>query len=283
MLVYIGTYSKRGSKGIYVYNMDPKSGALTSVGDIGGSVDSPSFLALHPGGKFLYAACESGAGSVAAFALDGKTGIPTLLNQQPAQGGATCFVAVDHHGKTVLAANYGGGSVAALPIAPDGKLLPATAAIQHKGPSRVDPQKRQEEPHAHSINPDAKDRFAVAADLGLDKLLVYRLDSAKSTLTPNDPPSVATKPGPTATTTTAARSPKFRRFPPCRKGLWDRTPALKSPCIRPASSCTAPTGATIVSPSSPSTAVRANCRHSDIRRRRVRPRATSASPRPAIS
>lgn len=195
MLVYIGTYSRRGSKGIYVYRMDAKSGTLTPVGDSAGSVENPSFLALHPGGKFLYAACESGGGSVAAFALDATTGLPTLLNQQSAQGSGTCYVSVDHHGKTVMAANYGGGSVTALPIAPDGKLLPATAAIQHKGPSQVDPKKRQQDPHAHSINPDAKDRFAVAADLGLDKLLVYRLDSAKGTLTPNDPPSVATKPG----------------------------------------------------------------------------------------
>lgn len=194
MLVYIGTYSKRGSKGIYVYRMDAKSGVLTAVGDIGGSVENPSFVALHPNGKYLYTACENGGGSVAAFALDAASGIPTLLNQQPAQGNGTCHVSVDHHGRNVLAANYGSGSIVALPIGPDGKLLPATAAIQHTGPSKVNPS-RQEGPHAHSINPDKKDRYAVAADLGLDKLLVYRLDSAKGILTPNDPPSTSTKPG----------------------------------------------------------------------------------------
>ncbi|MES2461725.1 MAG: lactonase family protein [Armatimonadota bacterium] len=194
MLVYIGTYSKRGSKGIYVYRMDAKSGALTRVGDIGGGVENPSFLALHPNGRFLYSACESGGGTVAAFALNPTTGIPTLLNQQSAHGGGTCHVSVDHAGKNVLAANYNTGSIAALPIGPDGKLLPATAAIQHKGGSKADP-KRQEGPHAHSINPDAKDRFAVAVDLGLDKMLVYRFDKAKGTLTPNDPPSTSTKPG----------------------------------------------------------------------------------------
>jgi 6-phosphogluconolactonase len=174
--------------------MDAKSGALTRVGDIGGSVENPSFLALHPNGSFLYAACESGGGAVAAFALDAKTGIPTLLNQQSAKGGGTCHVSVDHHGKNVLAANYGTGSVAALPIGPDGKLLPATASIQHGPGSKANP-KRQEGPHAHSINPDAKDRFAVAVDLGLDKMLVYRFDVARGTLTPNDPPSTSTKPG----------------------------------------------------------------------------------------
>jgi 6-phosphogluconolactonase len=194
MLVYIGTYSKRGSKGIYVYRMDAKSGTLTPVGDIGGSVENPSFLALHPSGRFLYAACESSGGAVAAFALDPVTGIPTLLNQQSAQGNGTCHVSIDHKGKVALAANYGSGSVAALPIEPDGKLLPATAFIQHTGPSRANPS-RQEGPHAHSINADKKDRFAVAADLGLDKLLVYRLDAGKGTLTPNDPPSTSTKPG----------------------------------------------------------------------------------------
>jgi 6-phosphogluconolactonase len=157
-------------------------------------VENPSFLALHPGGRYLYAACESGGGSVAAFAINAKTGIPRLLNQQSAHGGGTCHVSVDHGGKNVLAANYGSGSIAALPIGPDGKLLPATAAIQHQGGSRANP-KRQEGPHAHSINPDRKDRFAVAVDLGLDKMLVYRFDPARGTLTPNDPPSASTKPG----------------------------------------------------------------------------------------
>jgi 6-phosphogluconolactonase len=100
---------------------------------------------------------------------------------------------VDKTGKTVLVANYGGGSVAALPIAADGRLGKATAAIQHKG-SSVN-QQRQSAPHAHSINIDSSNRFAVAADLGLDKLLIYRLDAAKGTLTPNDPPFASVAPG----------------------------------------------------------------------------------------
>lgn len=194
MLVYIGTYSRRGSKGIYVYRLDPKTGVLSLVGDSGGSVGNPSFLALHPKGRFLYAASEAGGGAVAALALDPVTGLPTLLNQQSSQGGGTCFVALDRGGKCVVAANYGGGSVALLPIGGDGKLLPASAFIQHQGASRANPG-RQENPHAHSINVDAKGRFAVAVDLGLDKLLVYRIDPSKGTLTPNDPPGTATKPG----------------------------------------------------------------------------------------
>jgi 6-phosphogluconolactonase len=100
---------------------------------------------------------------------------------------------VDRTGKTVLVANYGGGSVAALPVDADGRLGKATSAIQHSG-SSVDAQ-RQATPHAHSINVDPSNRFAVAADLGLDKLLIYRLDAAKGTLAPNDPPSASVAPG----------------------------------------------------------------------------------------
>jgi 6-phosphogluconolactonase len=191
-LVYTGSYSDAKDEGIQVFSLDLSSGALTRVGGASGA-GNPSFLAIHPGKKFIYAACEAGkTGSVAAFGLDDK-GIPTLLNMQPSEGSGPCFVAVDKAGKNVLAANYGSGSVACIPIGDDGKLGPPSSSVQHKGGSVV--KGRQEGPHAHSINLDAANRFAFAADLGLDKILVYKFDSAKGTLTPNDPPATDVPPG----------------------------------------------------------------------------------------
>jgi 6-phosphogluconolactonase len=162
-------------------------------------VKNPSFLAIHPGTKFLYAVSEVSdaggkpTGAVAAFAIDPKSGKLKLLNQQSSQGAGPCHLNVDRAGKNVLVANYGGGSCAVLPIGADGKLGEATAAIQHKGKS-VNPQ-RQEGPHAHSINLDSANRFAFVADLGLDEVLVYRFDSTKGSLTPNDPPAGKVAPG----------------------------------------------------------------------------------------
>ncbi len=189
--VYVGTYTGGESRGIYLLDLDRDSGALTSRGLVA-ETPSPSFLALHPSGRFLYAVSEVGefhgekTGSVCAFAIDPKTRGLSLLNQQSSRGAGPCHLIVDRAGKTVLVANYGGGSVAALPIKADGGLEPSSAFVQHKGTS-IDPQ-RQEGPHAHSINLDAANKFAVAADLGLDKLLVYRFDPAAGTLKPNDPP-----------------------------------------------------------------------------------------------
>jgi 6-phosphogluconolactonase len=133
------------------------------------------------------------SGGVAAFAVE-KDGALRLLNQEATGGGGTCHVNTDKDGKTVLCANYGGGSVASFPVDKDGKLLPRAAFAQHTGGS-VNPG-RQKEPHAHSINPSPDGRFAVAADLGTDKIYVYKLDKGKGTITPHDPPFVqAPNPG----------------------------------------------------------------------------------------
>lgn len=198
LTVYVGTYTA-GTKslGIYRMDLDLGTGALGTP-RLAGKTVNPSFLALHPGGKFLYAVGEiSGfgkrpAGAVSAFAIDDK-GDLTLLNQQSSEGAGPCHVTVDKAGKYAFCANYGGGSAAALPIGDDGRLGKATGVVQHKG-SSVN-KSRQKEPHAHSINLDAANRFAFVADLGLDKVLVYRFDAAKGTLTPNDPPHAAVKPG----------------------------------------------------------------------------------------
>jgi 6-phosphogluconolactonase len=196
--VYIGTYNGPKSQGIYTCRLDLATGKCTPP-ELAGEVKNPSFLAVHPNKKFLYSVSEiddldgKKTGGVTAFAIDAKTGKLKKLNEQSSEGAGPCHLVVDRSGSTLLVANYGGGSIASLPIHPDGRLGPAASAIQHEGKS-VNPA-RQEAPHAHSINVDPGNRFAVAADLGLDKVLVYRLDPSTSKLSANDPAFAAVKPG----------------------------------------------------------------------------------------
>ena len=198
LLAYFGTYTHGGkSKGIYCYKLDLASGKLTEVGITEG-IKNPSFLAIHPGGNFLYAVSEVSeggkpTGAVTAFKLDRKSGKLTAINHQSSEGAGPCHVSVDKSGKCVLVANYGGGSIASLPLNADGSLKPAASAIQHEG-SSVDPN-RQKGPHAHSINVSPDNRFAFAADLGLDKVLIYKLDPAAGTLTASEPAFGQTPPG----------------------------------------------------------------------------------------
>jgi 6-phosphogluconolactonase len=197
-LVYVGTYTGPKSKGIYAFRLEPASGRCTPIGLVA-EVKNPSFLAIHPSKKFLYAVSEISdldgkpTGGVSAFSLDATSGKLSPLNQQSSKGAGPCHLVVDRSGTTVLVANYGGGSVASLPIGTDGKLGPAASFIQHEGHG-VNPA-RQEKPHAHSINLDLGNHYAMAADLGLDKVLVYRLDPSTSKLTANDPPSASVPPG----------------------------------------------------------------------------------------
>jgi len=197
-LVYIGTYTGPKSQGIYVYKFAAATGKLTPLG-LAGEATNPSFLAIDPSHRYLYAVDEIAnydgkkAGGLSAFSIDPKTGKLTLLNAVPSGGPGPCHVTVDHTGKYVLVANYDVGSVAAFPILADGRLGKATAFLPHTGRS-VDP-KRQEGPHAHSIYVSPDNRFVVSADLGTDQVYVYRFDSTKGTLTPNDPPSAAVPPG----------------------------------------------------------------------------------------
>ncbi len=197
-LAYIGTYTGKNSKGIYVFRFNASTGKLTPLG-LAAESTNPSFLAIHPNHRFLYAAIEVSdyqgqkSGAVAAYSIDRATGKLTLLNQVSAHGAGSCHVMVDKTGRCVLVANYDGGSIAVLPIGADGKLGEASAAIQHHG-SSVNPE-RQQEPHAHCIKPSPDSRFALVADLGLDEVLVYHFDPAKGTLAPNDPPFGKTPPG----------------------------------------------------------------------------------------
>ena len=185
LLVYIGTYTRTEEQGIHWLKLDLGSGELTAVGKLAGQ-KNPSFLAIHPNKKFLYAVNEIGnyngekAGGVSAYAIDSESGALTFLNQQSSKGGAPCHLAVDATGRNILVANYTGGSVASLPIARNGRLRKASAFVQHVGSSVLLP--RQSAPHGHSINVSPGNKFAVAADLGLDKVLVYGFDAKQGAL-----------------------------------------------------------------------------------------------------
>jgi 6-phosphogluconolactonase len=184
--LFVGTYTKNLgfvngiAKGISSFRMDADRGVLQFVVENGG-IESPSFLAIHPNHKYLYAVNES-SGFVSAFTLDAQSGKLSLLNQQSSQGAAPCFVNIDKTGKLVLIANYSGGNVLVFPIGADGKLGTASDNIQHKGSG---PDKfRQEGPHAHSIWVDPSNRYALACDLGLDKVIIYQLDLVNGKLHP---------------------------------------------------------------------------------------------------
>lgn len=196
--IYVGTYTSAPAQGINVGQLDLATGGLRLDG-VAAETKNPSFLALHPNRRFLYAVGEISdfagkrTGAVSAFRIVPATGRLELLNQQSSGGAGPCHVTADLTGRNVLAANYGGGSVTVLPIREDGSLGAATAFVQHQG-SSADPR-RQQGPHAHSINLDAANRFAFVADLGLDKIMIYRFDAAAGTLAANDPAWAAVAPG----------------------------------------------------------------------------------------
>jgi 6-phosphogluconolactonase len=190
--LFIGTYTRDGSKGIYSLQLDPRTGALTAP-VVAAETQNPSYLALSPDHRFLYAVSEMEQ-MAAAFAVDaGHTRLTPLQTPQPSHGQAPCHLVVDRTGRTLLVANYHTGVVASLPIRPDGTLGAAGSVIQHTG-SSVNPD-RQSSPHIHSVTLSPDNRFVLVCDLGLDKIFTYRLDSAAAKLAPADPPFVATAPG----------------------------------------------------------------------------------------
>jgi len=196
-LLYVGTYTDKGAKGIYVYHYDATSGQLSGM-QVAAETANPSFITIDGNRRFLYAVNEvkkykgESSGGVSAFAIEAG-GRLRSLNEVASGGADPCYVSLDKTGKYVLVANYTGGSVSVFPVQQDGSLGAATALVQHKGsgPNR----ERQESAHAHWIGVSPDNRFAIAADLGLDELLVYRFDSTTGKLAPNDPPFAKTEPG----------------------------------------------------------------------------------------
>jgi 6-phosphogluconolactonase len=202
-LLFVGTYTEKESKGIYAYTFDSASAELTPLG-LAAETTNPSFVAIDPSHRFLYAVNEVGkykdanSGVVSAFAIDDQkgdrqTGKLRLLNEVASRGADPCYIAFDRTGKYALVANYTGGSVAVFPVQPDGRIGEASAFVQHAG-SSVD-RERQGGPHAHWIETTPDNRFAIAVDLGLDELLIYRFDAKTGSLTPNDPPYAKLDPG----------------------------------------------------------------------------------------
>lgn len=193
-LVYIGTYTRSGrSQGIYVFQRDPLSGQLAPVQSIA-EVD-PSFLTFSPGGQFLFAVSEGlglDGGAVASFKVDGSTGELTPLSKQPSLGGEPCHLCCDPTGRWVLVANHEHGSVVVLPVDADGHLGPVSHFQQHAGSG---PGPTQTGPHAHWVDFDLPGRRVLVADKGIDKMMIYQLDSATGKLVPNDPPFGTLHPG----------------------------------------------------------------------------------------
>ena len=186
-LVFVGTYTtKTQSKGIYEYEFDADTGKLTPKG-LAAETRDPSWVAVHPSGKFLYAANEVGkVSSVSAFSIDKKSGKLTLLNQMPALGEDPCYISLDRTGKYVFVANYTSGNIVVFPLGTEGKLGAATANVRDEG--KLGPNKeRQDGPHAHWIEATAHNHFVYVADLGLDRVLIYKFDAAKGSLAPGAP------------------------------------------------------------------------------------------------
>jgi 6-phosphogluconolactonase len=223
--MYIGTYTSRGARGIYAFKFHPATGKVDDAGLAAGrlwqanndsitggiarilsqvraewpdpamivrGVQNPLYIAVHPNQRFLYTADDiDPGGRISAFRVNPATGKLTMLNSRPSEGGQPCFVSIDHSGKNVLAANFS-GSLAVFPIDVNGNLLRAASVIRFgaSGTSNGTNNRtsNKDRPHPHSINTSPDNRFVIATDLGLDKILVYRFDANKSILTPNIPP-----------------------------------------------------------------------------------------------
>lgn len=189
--IYIGTYTRETSKGIYALKLDATTGELSEP-TLAAETKNPSYLALSPDHRFLYAVSEADAMAV-PFAVGPKGELSVLQPPQPAEGKAPCHLVVDQTGQTLLVANYQTGVLASIPILPDGKLGHAGSIIRHVG-SSVNPE-RQSSAHMHSVTLSPDNRYVIACDLGLDKIFTYRVDVAAAKLSPAEPPFILTKPG----------------------------------------------------------------------------------------
>lgn len=190
LTLYVGTYTSGKSEGIYIYRMDQATGELKRAGSI--KSENPSFLAVDPRKRFLYAVNETPTGAVSSFGIDKGTGQLTFLNQQPSEGADPCHLTVDNRSKSLLVANYTGGNVAVLPIQRNGSLGPAIDVKQHEGSG---PREQQKAPHAHCIKLDRLNRHALAADLGSDKVMLYRFNPVTGKLAPAKQSFAALHPG----------------------------------------------------------------------------------------
>jgi len=198
MIAYVGCYTtpdRQGhGKGIEVYVVDPATGGLSHAQSVE-TAGNPSFLAVDPTQRFLYAIHGGNVSQVSAWMIDATTGKISFVNSQSSNGTNPVYPAVSADGAWVLVANYTGGTIAAYPVnTADGSLGQATDVVKHSG--QLGPNTaRQEAPHPHEITWDPAGRFVFVPDLGLDKVLVYRFDQTTGKFAPNDPPFAELPPG----------------------------------------------------------------------------------------
>ncbi len=196
--LYVGTYTSGDSVGIYQCSFNTGTGQLRLTGETGG-INNPSYLAVTPSGDYLYSVNESddyrdtGGGAVSAFAVDKASGDLTFINQQSSQGGWPCYITTTKSGNTVLTANYKDGTVAVFPTRNDGGLKEASDLEQHQGSGPN--SRRQEGPHAHCIVLSPDEKYALSADLGADKIMIYQLRQRRNQLVPADQAFIRTEPG----------------------------------------------------------------------------------------
>lgn len=197
-LVFIGTYTDAGSGGIYACRFDPATGEVTRPW-LAAETENPSFLAVSADNRYVYTVNELNSykgeqtGAVSVFNMEPGSGILSPVQQVSSLGAAPAHLSLDRSGRFLLVANYNGGSVAVFPIEPDGQLGAYSAFQKYEGHG-TDPE-RQEAPHAHYIEADGSNRHVLAADLGTDRVMIYRFDASVGALTPEDPPFVSLNPG----------------------------------------------------------------------------------------
>lgn len=214
MLLFVGTYTNSGSTGIYAGRFDAVLGALTGI-EPAAALPNPTFQVSHPNGRVLYSVREQRdeggrhGGMVYAFAIQAGTGRLTPLNKMPSGGDGPCHLAIDRDGRLLFAANYASGSAAMFRLDRDGRLGAMTDLVQHHGAGPV--ADRQEGPHAHSVTLSPDNRFAFVADLGIDRLMAYRLDTEGGRMVPHDQPWIATRPG---------SGPRHMAFHPNRRAAY---------------------------------------------------------------
>ena len=196
-IAFVGTYTRGDSEGIYAYRYNSADGGMDPLGLVA-ETPNPSFLGLHPNGKFIYAVNEGdpdspSEGSISAFVVDTSTGKLTFLNKVDSMGGLPCHVVVDQTGNFVFVANYGGGSVVSYQLEADGSIGEMASLIQHDGSSVLSP--RQDVPHAHEVVLSEDNSHLFVPDLGMDKVVVYQINAETGELTVNDPPAAELAPG----------------------------------------------------------------------------------------
>ena len=192
LLMYAGTYTRNGSQGIYVFSFDKSTGQLTLLSSTK-SVINPSFLAISPDKKYLYAAEENNPGTVSAFAIHPSNGELSFINSQSSGGSGPCYISTDRTGKWCFVANYSSGSISVLPITHNGSLQKPIQTIQHDTVLAM--KIKDGKPHAHSINMASNNKDVFVTDLGTDKIMCYSFDEKSGSLLKSNIPYIKTSDG----------------------------------------------------------------------------------------